>query len=230
MENKTINIAVVAEVAAALKPIKEEIVFVGGAVISLYTDDPAADEIRPTQDVDMTINIVNLRRWVELQEELASLGFYPDPNGHAICSYKYNNIPVDIMSIEDGSMGPSNRWYKVGLDDLWSVNAKDQEVKILSAPCFLATKFEAFNGRGVDYRTSHDIEDIVYVLDNRTSIVEEIEMAKESVKSFLVEELEKLVTKGLLEEVLNSHIHPLIIQYRLPLVQEKIGKILEKKL
>ncbi len=37
---------------------------------------------------------------------------------------------------------------------------------------FLATKFEAFKDRGGDYRTSHDFEDIVYVLDNRTTIVE----------------------------------------------------------
>lgn len=73
MENRTINIAVVAEVAEALKEIKEQIVFVGGAVISLYTDDPAADEIRPTQDVDMTLNIVNLSHWQEVQEQLSEL-------------------------------------------------------------------------------------------------------------------------------------------------------------
>lgn len=47
MENRTINIAVVAEVAKALKYIKKDMVFVGGAVVSLYTDDPAADEIKP---------------------------------------------------------------------------------------------------------------------------------------------------------------------------------------
>ena len=66
MENREINISVVAEVAAALKDMKEEMVFVGGAVISLYTDDPAADEIRPTQDIDMTLNIVNLVHWEQI--------------------------------------------------------------------------------------------------------------------------------------------------------------------
>lgn len=34
-------------------------VFIGGAVVSLYTDDSAADEIRPTSDIDMTINLAN---------------------------------------------------------------------------------------------------------------------------------------------------------------------------
>ena len=41
MENRKINIAVVAEVAQALKELKDQMVFVGGAVVSLYTDDPA---------------------------------------------------------------------------------------------------------------------------------------------------------------------------------------------
>jgi len=51
MENRIINIATVAEVANALKELNNQMVFVGGAVVSLYTDDPSADEIRPTGDI-----------------------------------------------------------------------------------------------------------------------------------------------------------------------------------
>ena len=102
MENRIINIGVVAEIAAALKDLKQEMVFVGGAIISLYTDDPASDEIRPTQDIDMTLNIINLAHFNQLQQKLKSLGFHPDPYGHAICSYKYKDIAVDIMAMEDG--------------------------------------------------------------------------------------------------------------------------------
>jgi hypothetical protein len=36
LENRIINIAVVAEVAEALKDIKQDMVFVGGAVVSLF--------------------------------------------------------------------------------------------------------------------------------------------------------------------------------------------------
>jgi hypothetical protein len=79
LENKVINLSVVAEVAAALKSLKDQMVFVGGAVISLYTDDPAADEIRPTSDIDMTLNALSLGDWTNLQEELAKLGFYQHP-------------------------------------------------------------------------------------------------------------------------------------------------------
>lgn len=226
MENRTINIAVVAEVAEALQDIKQDMVFVGGAVVSLYTDDPAADEIRPTQDIDMTLNIVNLSHWEKVQTQLGTLGFHPDPFGHAICSYKYKDIPVDIMATEDGPLGPANRWYKIGFENLWSTKAKDQDIKILSAPCYLATKFEAFNDRGSDYRISHDIEDIIYVLDNRIGIVEEIENDDTRIANFIKEQLQNIVNKGLLQEVLMAHIHPLMLDERLPIVEEKITQIL----
>lgn len=228
MENRTINIAVVAEVAEALKDIKQDMVFVGGAVVSLYTDDPAADEIRPTQDIDMTLNIINLSHWEKVQTQLGALGFHPDPFGHAICSYKYKDIPVDIMATEDGPLGPANRWYKIGFENLWTAKAKDQDIKILSAPCYLATKFEAFNDRGSDYRISHDIEDIIYVLDNRIGIVEEIENDDTRIANFIKEQLQNITNKGLLQEVLMAHIHPLMLDERLPIVEEKITQILNK--
>ncbi|RFC55013.1 nucleotidyl transferase AbiEii/AbiGii toxin family protein [Brumimicrobium aurantiacum] len=227
MENRTINIAVVAEVAEALQHIKRNMVFVGGAVVSLYTDDPAADEIRPTQDIDMTLNIINLSHWEEVQTQLGALGFYPDPFGHAICSYKYKDIPVDIMATEDGPLGPANSWYKIGFENLWSAKAKAQDIKILSAPCYLATKFEAFNNRGIDYRTSHDIEDIIYVLDNRINIVEEISKDDNRITNFIKEQLQNIIDKGLLTEVLMAHIHPLLLGERMPFVEEKITQILK---
>jgi predicted nucleotidyltransferase len=228
LENRIINIAVVAEVAEALKDVKDQMVFVGGAVVSLYTDDPAADEIRPTQDIDMTLNIVNLSHWEKVQEQLAALGFHPDPFGHAICSYKYKDIPVDIISTGEGPIGSTNRWFKIGFNNLWMAKAKEQELKILSAPCFLATKFEAFNDRGSDYRSSHDMEDIIYVLDNRMGIVEEIEKDDPRIANFIKEQLQKIISKGMMQEVLIAHIHPLMLEERLPIVEEKIKQILNQ--
>ena len=36
--------------------------FVGGAVISIYADDPAADKVRPTQDVDLTLKLLGVNQ------------------------------------------------------------------------------------------------------------------------------------------------------------------------
>jgi hypothetical protein len=225
MENRTINIGVVAEVAEALRELKNQMVFVGGAVVSLYADDPAADEIRPTGDIDMTINLMNFNSWVHMQERLAELRFFPDPYGHAICSYKYKYIPVDIMPAEDGPLGPSNKWYKLGFENLWRVKAIDEEIQILSAPAYLATKFEAFKNRGNDYRTSHDFEDIIYILDNRITIVSEIDQAHPKIKGFLRKEFAKILKSPYMEEILSAHLHPLVIDERYPIVLEKLKKI-----
>ncbi|MCC5932694.1 MAG: hypothetical protein JJU35_00525 [Balneolales bacterium] len=196
--------------------------------MGLYTDDPAADEIRPTQDIDITLNILSLSHWEKVQERLRALRFHPDPFGHAICSYKYKDIPVDIIATEDGPLGPANRWYKTGFENLWTAKAKDQHITILSAPCYLATKFEAFNNRGSDYRTSHDIEDIICVLDNRLGIVEEIEKDDHRIAAFIREQLQHIASKGMMQEVLIAHIHPLMLAERLPVLEEKINQILHQ--
>jgi predicted nucleotidyltransferase len=227
LENKIINIGIVAEVAEALGELKKDIVFVGGAVVSLYTDDPAADEIRPTKDIDMTLNIVNLNHWQQINEKLASLGFHPDPYGHAICSFKYKDIPVDIMAAEDGPLGSANRWYKIGFKNLWTVMAKQQEIQLLTAPCYLATKFEAFNDRGSDYRTSHDIEDIIYIIDNRIGIVDEISKAEVDISNFIRQQFNEIIQQEMLKEVLISHIHPIMLEERMSIVEDKIIKILQ---
>lgn len=226
MENRVINIATVAEVALALKELKDQMVFIGGAVVSVYTDDPSADEIRPTADVDLTINLLNYADWAQMQERLAALGFSPDPKGHSICSYLYKGISIDIMPAEDGPIGPANKWYKVGFKNLWTTKVKEENISILSAPCFLATKFEAFKDRGTDYRTSHDFEDIIYVIDNSTTIVDEINEDDPEVKQFIKEELIKIYESSTFTEIVSCHIHPLILEDRLPILIEKIENII----
>ena len=219
----------VAEVASALGEFKNEMVFVGGAIVSLYTDDISAEQIRPTQDVDMAIEVMNLSHWETLQNQLAAKGFHPDPYGKTICSYKYNNIPIDIMSNKDGPFGPSNRWYQIGFEDLRKVHAKTEEINILSAPCYLATKFEAFNNRGLDYRTSHDMEDIINILDNRINIVNEIKTTDLRVKEFILDQIKIIIKKDMLSETLLAHIHPLMREGRIPMLEEKINQIIRNK-
>ena len=225
MDNKVINIKIVAQVARALQELKDQMVFIGGAVISLYTDDPSADEIRPTSDIDMTVRLLNYLDWVKMQKRLAELRFFPDPDGHAIISYLHKGISVDIMPAEDGPIGPANRWYKLGFEDLHTIKVEDIELQVFSAPCYLATKFEAFNDRGGDYRTSHDFEDIIYVLDNRTTIVEEIDKAHPAIKVFLHSELNKILQSPYTEEIVSVHLHPLVLDDRYPMLMAKLQAI-----
>ena len=60
MKNTLINREATIKVAKALGDLNSEVVFVGGAMISLYIDDPAAEDIRPTKDIDLTFQITTL--------------------------------------------------------------------------------------------------------------------------------------------------------------------------
>jgi hypothetical protein len=73
---------------------------------------------------------------------------------------------------------------------------------------FLASKFSAFKGRGKDPRTSHDFEDIVYVLDNRTTLVKDILETTEDVKNFMMEELKLILQEPSLQEAIIAHLEP----------------------
>ena len=106
------------------------------------------------------------------------------------------------------------------------VQLDQEKINILSAPCFLATKFEAYKDRGGNYRMSHDFEDIIYVLDNRVNIVNEILFDDPRVKDFLQEELKTVMDHRSSEEILSCHIHPLALEGRLPIVNEKIDQII----
>ncbi len=80
-------------------------------------------------------------------------------------------------------------------------------VKILSAPYFIATKLEAFKDRGnSDGRSSHDFEDIIYILENRIGIWEEMKSANEPVKEYLRLEFLELFNNPNIFEWIDSHV------------------------
>lgn len=56
----------------------------------------------------------------------------------------------------------------------------------LSAPCFLATKFEAFRDRGHnDVYLSHDLEDILTVVEGRALVVQELAEAPAALRRYV---------------------------------------------
>jgi predicted nucleotidyltransferase len=201
------NIVRIKAVANALADLKEKVVFVGGATISLFADRPVF-EVRPTDDVDVIIEIVNYVDRIKLEERLRFIGFSHDIESGVICRYKIKGIIVDIMPTNDLSIGFTNLWYPEGFDN--AVNYEIDEIniiKILSAPYFIATKLEAHKGRGKnDGRTSHDFEDIIYVLENRKAIWEEMNNSSASVKDYLRSEFLILLNNPNIFEWIDAHV------------------------
>ncbi|HNK45699.1 MAG TPA: hypothetical protein PKL17_13000 [Pseudomonadota bacterium] len=60
-------------VARALGSFTQEVVFVGGATVSLYLQNPASPEVRPTDDVDCFIELSSYSSYAEVVERLAKL-------------------------------------------------------------------------------------------------------------------------------------------------------------
>jgi len=197
------NIEMLQTVADGLEELREEIVFVGGAGAELYADDPASSDIRPTQDVDCTIELRSYKEHTELEEGLKTKGFVNDTSqGAPICRWIYQDIKVDVMPTDENILGFNNQWYPGGVDNKISKTLPDgTEINVFPPEYYLASKFDAHHDRGGnDLRQSHDFEDIIYVLDNCLDILENIRNANEDVKNFLKAECESLLKNDGLSE------------------------------
>jgi len=203
----TDNIEMLQTVADGLKELKSDIVFVGGAVAELYADDPASSDIRPTQDVDCTIELSSYKEHTELEEDLRAKGFANDTSrGAPRCRFIYQEIKVDVMPTGENVHGFDNRWYQGGVENKISKTLPDgTEINVFPPSYYLASKFEAHNDRGGnDLRQSHDFEDIIYILDNCTSVLEDIRNAPEDVKNYLKSQCERLFANDGLSEGIES--------------------------
>lgn len=190
LKNKTINMGVVKKVATALGELNDEVAYVGGATVSVYSDDPIAEDVRPTKDVDIMLRIATFAELAALQDKLASKNIYPDPEAAINCRFKYEDVLIDVMSTKEVGWAPSDPWFEPGFKSLMNYKLDGAvTIRVFTAPYFLATKFSAFHDRGNDPRTSTDFEDIVYVLDSRLNIVDEIRSAPSNVRDYLKEHL-----------------------------------------
>ena len=192
----------------ALAALHETIVFVGGATVSLYADKPEQTDVRPTNDIDVLIEIGSYGAYAAIQEQLATIGFYVDPEAKVTCRYIYDGLTVDIMPTDESVLGFSNRWYKEGFSNLETYQVDERTtVNIFSPAYFIASKLEAYKGRGNnDGRTSQDFEDIVFVLDNRKAIWQELNESTPVLKRYLQEEWRYLLSNTNIEEWLSVHL------------------------
>ena len=143
MNNHHVNLVRLRVVASALAELNEKVVFLGGATVGLYADNAAAGEARPTDDIDIVIEVATYAELSgKIEERLQQLGFRNDHESPVICRYKIHGLIVDIMPTNADVLGFSNRWYKKGVAESMRYQIGNQQViRIFSAPYFLASKF-----------------------------------------------------------------------------------------
>lgn len=202
--------------------------FVGGSVVNLLLDDPAFAPARPTDDVDVIIEVVAAERYSDLEARIRGLGFDHDVReGAPLCRWVLGHLTVDIMPTEGAEIGLNTAWFKEALATATEREFSHTRLKLVSPAAFLATKHVAFLDRGGDdYYASPDLEDFVTVVDGREEIVAEVDGAPAELRAYLVAAVKALLAKPAFDEALPGQIPPdQASQLRLPRLRAKLRAI-----
>ncbi|MBV4356287.1 hypothetical protein [Pinibacter aurantiacus] len=113
------------------------------------------------------------------------------------------------MATGEEALGFGNKWYPDGFKNALSYQIGSDDIKIFSSPYFIASKLEAFkslsrrnNNNGLQ---SSDFEDIIFVLENRSSVWEELNNTPSDVKKYLQSEFKNLLQNPRFEEWVDAH-------------------------
>ena len=140
------------------------------------------------------------------------------------CRWRFDDLTIDVMPTDEAVLGFSNRWYRPAIASAHAVRLGDLTVKLITPVYFVATKLEAFHGRaGGDYAASHDLEDLIAVVDGRPELVEEVGRGAEDVRTYVAGELEKLLNARAFVDALAGFLLPdAANQQRRPLVLRRL--------
>lgn len=225
----TSNLAMLEFVANKLRELNDEVIYVGGCATALLVNDPLSMDVRPTFDVDCIIDVISLMEYQNFESKLRHIGFKQSLEDDVICRWRYDDMILDVVPTDEKILGFGNPWYKEAIDCpvIYKIS-ENLNVKSISAPYFLATKIEAFKGRGNnDLWGSHDFEDITTVVAGRMEIAEEVinspQPLRDCIRLFLIE----LLKNNQFEVVLPGHVNdgPFTTQ-RVQAVYERIRKII----
>ncbi|WP_317930132.1 nucleotidyl transferase AbiEii/AbiGii toxin family protein [Halioxenophilus sp. WMMB6] len=200
--NYDFNLRQLTIVAEALGPLLPRVTFVGGCTTVLLVDEAAYSGVRQTEDVDVIVDVGTYLQYQKFAESLRQQGFVEDTSG-PICRWLYRadnaRIKLDVMSADAEALGFTNRWYKTAVQNATKYRLQDNlYLQVISPVDFLATKFEAFLDRGKGDYFSHDMEDIVFVLENRRDFIVELMAASDEHKRYFAEQANNLLNDSFL--------------------------------
>ncbi len=223
------NRAILLLVANALGDLREKVIFVGGCATGLLVTVQRAQVIRPTDDVDIVAQVANTAGYHQLEAQLRGKGFVQDMSAKApICRWSYQGVAVDVMPTDKSILGFANRWYPLAIAHAneFMLDA-DNKIRLIAAPFFIATKLEAFEDRGKnDLLLSHDMEDIVTVIDGRPSLIEEMRQSPAELQAYITEKFTTLLKNEDFLSALQGYLPgDSASQSRLPLLERRLNEL-----
>ena len=146
----TPNLGALRTVADRLDGLGLSYAFVGGSIVNLLIDDPGFAPARPTDDVDVILEVVTSERYSNVEARIRALGFDHDMReGAPLCRWVLGNLTVDIMPTEDADLGLNTAWFKEALATATEQEFAHTRLKLVSPAAFLATKYVAFVDREI---------------------------------------------------------------------------------
>jgi hypothetical protein len=184
--------------AAALGPLVEQVAFVGGATIVLWITDFGAPTPRPTKDVDVVIELTTRAELHDFEAGLRARGFRNDIDAAVICRWRHDerDLILDAMPAAGSLLGFENPWQQAAMPYAASRTLPSgSEIRAITPPYLIATKLSAFRSGNGDHLRSHDLEDIMLLVDGREELVGEIAAAEDDVRGFVAREIAELLAQ-----------------------------------
>lgn len=184
--------------------------FLGGSATGLLiTDDLTRESIRHTEDVDLIVEALSYGEWSRLREELADRGFRERPADDIICRMRLGaSLIVDFMPTDERILGFTNRWYRHALDSAEPYRlAPGLTIRLVTPAMFVATKLEAYRGRGnSDPLTSRDLEDLINLADGRADLVEHVSNAVLDARAYISAQITALLHDRRFEDAVQGNV------------------------
>ncbi len=223
------NTALLVEMIERLEDLTDAFVLVGGCATGLLVTATRAQLIRGTVDVDLIVKVATILEYQAIERRLLARNFVQDRSPEApICRWLNSGLQLDVMPSEPGVLSFHNRWYPQALATATEYRLPNgKSIRLVTAPLFIATKLEAFLDRGDrDFSASHDIEDIVTVIDGRAELIAEARLAPPGVRDYLRNQCSLLISSDAFISVIPHHLAPdAASQRRADLVLSRFGEL-----
>ncbi|MES1193323.1 MAG: nucleotidyl transferase AbiEii/AbiGii toxin family protein [Solirubrobacterales bacterium] len=183
--------------STALDDLLPEVVFVGGATVELWITDPAAPPVRPTKDVDVVVEVASRSAFYDFETRLRAHGFREDQEDGVICRWRHDtsDLILDAMPSKASILGFENYWQGAGAPHAITRELPSgTTIRALSPPYLLATKLEAFRGRGrEDFLASRDFADIIALVDGRQELIAEVAASGPDLRAYVAHAIDALL-------------------------------------
>jgi hypothetical protein len=145
--------------------------------------------------------------------------------GAPTCRWRHRDLTIDVMPTDERILGFGNRWYRPAIASAQRIDIAGARMRLVTAVYFVATKLDAFHGRGDnDYGGSHDLEDLIAVIDGRPEIANEVRRASSDVRRYIAFEVGRLLATPAFVDALPGFLLPdSATQARYPLLLDRLS-------